>query len=112
MKQQYSITSTDVLNPLPGNPRIHSDKQIDQIATAITQFDVFNPIVIDSQNRIIAGEGRFATANLTSGQIIGIIASLIVLLIAIIVLVAKWRSVLKLKSMLGKFAVVAYDDSI
>ena len=65
-------------------------------------------IVVGVIVAIIAGEGRFATANLTSGQIIGLVASL-VLLIAIIVLMAKWRSVLKLKRMLGKFAVVAYD---
>jgi len=52
------------LTPYPRNARIHSKKQIRQIADSINQFGFTNPILIDSQNMILAGHGRLAAAKL------------------------------------------------
>jgi len=44
------------------NPRTHSRKQIRQIANSIERFGFTNPILIDSDKRIIAGHGRVEAA--------------------------------------------------
>jgi len=48
----------------PGNPRVHSDKQIRQIAASITEFGFTVPLLLDAQRRIIAGHGRLEAAKL------------------------------------------------
>jgi len=53
-----------LLKPHPRNPRIHSGKQIHQIAASIEEFGFVNPILVDAENRIIAGHGRFEAAKL------------------------------------------------
>jgi len=50
------------LQPSPSNPRTHSDKQIGQIATSIARFGFNNPVLIDADDHIIAGHGRFEAA--------------------------------------------------
>ena len=42
----------------PKNPRVHSDKQIRQIAESIRSFGFNVPVLIDSKERVIAGHGR------------------------------------------------------
>ncbi len=42
----------------------HSKKQIAQIAKSIDQFGPTCPIIIDNENRIVAGHGRFEAAKL------------------------------------------------
>jgi ParB/Sulfiredoxin domain len=44
------------------NARIHSNKQIRQIANSIRQFGWTSPIVTDENKQIIAGFGRFKAA--------------------------------------------------
>jgi ParB-like nuclease domain len=46
------------------NPRTHSKKQIEQIAASIREFGFTNPVLIDDQQRIIAGHGRVTAAKL------------------------------------------------
>jgi DNA modification methylase len=46
------------LKPSPGNPRRHSQSQIKQIAKSIETFRFNAPILIDSNDQIIAGHGR------------------------------------------------------
>ena len=48
----------------PGNPRIHSQKQIRQIATSISTFGFNVPVLIDSQLQVIAGHGRVLAGSL------------------------------------------------
>ena len=48
----------------PQNARTHSNKQVKQIAESIRTFGFTNPILIDSQNMILAGHGRLAAARL------------------------------------------------
>lgn len=44
------------------NPRTHSPKQIRQIADSIRRFGFTNPVLVDRNNRIMAGHGRVAAA--------------------------------------------------
>ena len=54
----------DDLKPYGRNARTHSRKQIRQIADSIRIFGFTNPILIDSQNMILAGHGRVEAAAL------------------------------------------------
>jgi DNA modification methylase len=48
----------DELKPDPANPRLHSKKQIRQIANSIEVFGFIVPILIDRDGKVIAGHGR------------------------------------------------------
>lgn len=52
------------LKPYDRNARTHSEAQIAQIAASIREFGWTNPVLIDEQDRIIAGHGRVAAATL------------------------------------------------
>jgi DNA modification methylase len=52
------------LMPRAGNPRTHTKKQIQQIATSIKEFGFINPILIDGADGIVAGHGRVEAAKL------------------------------------------------
>ena len=52
------------LRPHPGNARIHSKKQVRQIADSIRQFGFTNPVLIGDGGEIIAGHGRVEAAKL------------------------------------------------
>ena len=62
--ESYGIERVDVsaLTAFSGNPRTHSDTQIDQIAASIREFGWTNPILVDAGGTIIAGHGRLAAA--------------------------------------------------
>lgn len=51
------------LLPYPRNARTHSRKQIRQIAKSISRFGFCNPLLVDDDNRIIAGHGRKEAAD-------------------------------------------------
>lgn len=44
------------------NARLHTPQQIDQIVKSITEFGFTNPLLIDADNKIIAGHGRIEAA--------------------------------------------------
>jgi ParB-like chromosome segregation protein Spo0J len=48
----------------PTNPRLHSKKQIRQIAQSIQRFGFLVPVVVNSQDLVIAGHGRLLAARL------------------------------------------------
>tara|TARA_B100000963_G_scaffold273400_1_gene241588 strand:- start:4129 stop:4695 length:567 start_codon:yes stop_codon:yes gene_type:complete len=52
----------ETLIPYARNSRTHSDEQITQIAASIKEWGFTNPILVDSQNEIIAGHGRLLAA--------------------------------------------------
>jgi DNA modification methylase len=52
----------DQLRPWPRNVRTHSRKQVRQIAESIRRFGFTNPVLIDGENRILAGHGRVEAA--------------------------------------------------
>lgn len=41
------------------NPRVHNVEQLELISESINNFGFLNPLVIDENNRILAGHGRF-----------------------------------------------------
>lgn len=50
------------LTPYERNSKIHDKKQVKQIAASIQEFGFNVPVLIDGQNRIIAGHGRVLAA--------------------------------------------------
>ena len=56
----------DALSPFGGNARLHSPKQIRQIASSIEQFGFTNPVLIDEAGNILAGHGRVEAARILS----------------------------------------------
>src|SRR5271170_4930595 len=61
---QLEITylRTSFLKPDPRNPRVHSDKQVRQIAKSIESFGFNVPLLIDDEQKVIAGHGRLLAA--------------------------------------------------
>lgn len=62
MDLKIKYQAPDKLVPNPNNARTHSEKQISQIMASIDQFTFTNPILIDDNNMIIAGHGRWMAA--------------------------------------------------
>lgn len=50
------------LKPYERNARKHSDKQVAKIASSMARFGCNNPILVDKNDTIIAGHGRWAAA--------------------------------------------------
>jgi DNA modification methylase len=54
----------------PMNPRVHSDRQLKQLAKTIRAFGFVSPVLIDAQRRVIAGHGRIGAAKLLGRQFV------------------------------------------
>lgn len=52
----------DKIKPYAGNQKEHPEKQIDNIATSIREFGFIQPLVLDKENEIVIGHGRFLAA--------------------------------------------------
>ena len=48
----------------PKNPRVHSDKQIGQLASSIRAFGFNVPVLVDAALQVIAGHGRVRACEL------------------------------------------------
>ena len=59
---QIKQAAVGTLRAHPANTRTHSKKQIAQIARSIRQFGFTAPIIIDENNVILAGHGRWLAA--------------------------------------------------
>jgi DNA modification methylase len=59
---QVTLTPLVSLKLDPRNPRLHSKRQIRQIALAIRQFGFAVPILADDDNNVLAGHGRCKAA--------------------------------------------------
>ena len=57
--ENVSISS---IKPYKNNPKIHNNKQVQQIMNSITEFKFTSPILIDENNEILAGHGRLLAA--------------------------------------------------
>jgi ParB-like chromosome segregation protein Spo0J len=60
--EQIEQLAIETLTPYKNNARVHSKKQIEQIAESIKAFGFNNPVLIDKKNNIIAGHGRVEAA--------------------------------------------------
>jgi hypothetical protein len=64
-KRQFyenKVMQVSDLIPYINNARTHSDQQIAQVAASIKEFGFTNPVLIDTENGIIAGHGRVLAA--------------------------------------------------
>ncbi len=61
-KLNMTYRSINDLKPSPGNPRTHSNKQLKQIERSIKEFGFINPVLVDGDDRIVAGHGRVQAA--------------------------------------------------
>lgn len=59
---KIETVNVEQLKPYKNNAKIHNPDQISQIAESIQQFGFVNPILIDENDEIIAGHGRFEAA--------------------------------------------------
>ena len=59
---EVTYLRTTSLKPDPRNPRVHSDKQVRQIAQSIESFGFNVPLLIDDEQKVIAGHGRLQAA--------------------------------------------------
>ena len=59
---KVKIIDIDKIYPYTNNPKEHPEKQINKIASSIKNFGFTVPIIIDHQNEIIAGHGRYKAA--------------------------------------------------
>lgn len=64
MKKTLEYIDIDNLIPYINNAREHSPAQVAQIAASIKEFGFTNPVLIDSDNGIIAGHGRILAARM------------------------------------------------
>jgi hypothetical protein len=62
MARRIEIWPVDRLKPYDRNARTHSREQIRQIAASIQEFGFTNPILVASDDGIIAGHGRLEAA--------------------------------------------------
>ncbi|MCB2107346.1 MAG: ParB N-terminal domain-containing protein [Rhodobacteraceae bacterium] len=60
--EKIALASTSAIRPREANARKHSQKQVAQIARSIAEHGFVNPILVDSNGTIIAGEGRWRAA--------------------------------------------------
>jgi hypothetical protein len=61
---QIQYLAVDQLKLDPKNPRLHSRKQVRQVAESIKAFAFNVPVLIDARNRVIAGHGRLDACKL------------------------------------------------
>jgi len=59
---EVTYLPTTSLKPHPKNPRVHTDKQVGQIAQSIEAFGFNVPILVDDRQNIVAGHGRLLAA--------------------------------------------------
>jgi len=45
-----------------GNPRVHSELQIERLVNSLKEFGFTNPVLVDDTGNVIAGHGRIAAA--------------------------------------------------
>src|ERR1700754_531207 len=63
-RRRLSFVAIGDLIPDPGNPRKHGRAQISAIAKSIEAFGFNAPILVDKNNKIVAGHGRYEAAKL------------------------------------------------
>ena len=68
-----TISPIERIKPNPGNARTHPDEQVAQIARSIDEFGFTQPILVDENTMVLAGNGKLRAAqklNLTEVPIL------------------------------------------
>ena len=63
-KLTVTYQPVNALKDNPHNSKIHSRRQVRQIAESVKSFGFINPVILDETNTIIAGHGRVSAAKL------------------------------------------------
>lgn len=71
-----------LLKPNSTNARTHSERQIRQIAASIEKFGFLVPIIIDEDNKIAAGHGRWQASTALGLSLVPIIRARFLILAA------------------------------
>jgi DNA modification methylase len=66
----------DQLKHFPDNPRIHEEEAINTLARMIQATQIMPPLMVDTHNRILAGEGRCAAARLLGMKTVPVLRAL------------------------------------
>lgn len=53
------LVKLEELSEFPGNPRKHSDAQLEELKRSLNMFGQYRPLVLNSKNQILAGNGMF-----------------------------------------------------
>jgi DNA modification methylase len=61
-ERQLEERAVALLKPHARNPRTHSPAQLRKIEASIRRFGFLNPVLVDQDDRILAGHGRIAAA--------------------------------------------------
>lgn len=61
---QIKMMPLDQIEAYENNPRLHPPSQVEKIAASIKEFGFNAPILLDQDNKIIAGHGRIEAAKL------------------------------------------------
>lgn len=59
---EYEIRNIETIRANPNNPNTHNDKNISELRASMREWGFTNPILIDEEDEIIAGHGRFEAA--------------------------------------------------
>ena len=81
MNSKYSVTMAQKielwdlarLKPYEKNAREHSPEQVAQIAASIVEFGFLNPILVDSNDGIVAGHGRLSAAKELALEVVPVV---------------------------------------
>jgi DNA modification methylase len=60
--ERLEQVETAVLRAYQRNARVHTAKQVTQLAASIREFGFVNPVIADAANLVVAGHGRLAAA--------------------------------------------------
>src|SRR5579875_3236940 len=61
-KAEVVYVAPEALKPFPRNARVHPAKQIDQIVASIRQYGFTAPVLLGTDDTILAGHGRVLAA--------------------------------------------------
>src|SRR6516162_6801163 len=73
--ERVELWSSERLIPYGGNPRLHSEIDVEKIAASILKWGWTNPVLVDEQGVLIAGHGRVAAAALLGLKSIPVIVA-------------------------------------
>jgi len=73
MAQKIELWNLDRLKPYEKNAREHSEQQVAQIAASIVEFGFLNPILVDSNDGIVAGHGRLSAAKELALEVVPVV---------------------------------------
>lgn len=73
MANKIELWPVERLRPYERNARVHEEAQLAQLAASIQQFGFTAPILVDSDDGILAGHGRLTAARLAGMTVVPVV---------------------------------------